>query len=84
MILHMTLKRKWFDLILHGKKINEYRENKPYWLKKINKNKYDIIRFRNGYRKNSPTLDIELIKYTIYSKIIIFKLGKILNKYYCF
>lgn len=30
-ILHLTLKRKWFDLIASGKKREEYREIKNYW-----------------------------------------------------
>jgi len=29
--LHLTLKRKWFDLIASGEKKEEYREIKPYW-----------------------------------------------------
>lgn len=30
-ILHLTLKKKWFDMILSGEKKEEYREAKPYW-----------------------------------------------------
>lgn len=30
-ILKMTLRRKWFDMILSGEKKEEYREIKPYW-----------------------------------------------------
>ena len=32
MTLHLTLKKKWFDMILTGIKKEEYREIKPYWL----------------------------------------------------
>ena len=31
--LQLTLKKKWFDLILSGEKKEEYREIKPYWEK---------------------------------------------------
>jgi len=34
-ILHLTLKKKWFDLIKEGKKKEEYREIKPYWEKRL-------------------------------------------------
>lgn len=34
-ILHLTLKKKWFDMILSGKKKEEYREVKEYWMKRI-------------------------------------------------
>jgi len=58
-ILHLTLKKKWFDMIISGEKREEYREIKPYWNKRLNK-KFDVIRFRNGYAKNSPTMTVEL------------------------
>lgn len=34
-ILHLNLKKKWFDMILSGRKQHEYREIKPYWIKRI-------------------------------------------------
>ncbi len=33
--LKLTLKKKWFDMILSGEKTEEYREIKPYWLKRF-------------------------------------------------
>ena len=30
-VLHLTLKKKWFDMILSGEKKEEYREIKEYW-----------------------------------------------------
>lgn len=33
--LHLTLKKKWFDLILSGEKKEEYREIKDYWWKRL-------------------------------------------------
>ena len=35
MILKLTLKRKWFDMILSGQKVTEYRELKTYWVKRL-------------------------------------------------
>lgn len=65
-VLHLTLKRQWFEMIIHSGKIEEYREVKPYWEKRlfnVNHNgqpkEYDIIRFKNGYGKNVPEMDIE-------------------------
>jgi len=58
-ILHLTLKKKWFDMILSGEKTEEYRDIKPYWDKRLIGNSFDIIRFRNGYKKDSSTFDIE-------------------------
>ena len=127
--LHLTLKKGWFDMILSGEKKEEYREIKPYWVRRLIwihqemefqvfdefvndiKNqlglkqrhgsmdellKYFIsefacfnkIIFRNGYSKNSPTIEIEFkgieIGVGMYVlgapnyPVFIIKLGKIL------
>lgn len=34
----MTLKREWFDAIFFGDKREEYREIKPYWIKRLVEN----------------------------------------------
>lgn len=34
-ILHLVLKRKWYDMINSGIKTEEYREIKPYWEKRL-------------------------------------------------
>lgn len=54
-ILHLTLKKQWFDLIASGEKKEEYREIKPYWDVRLNK-PYDAVLFRNGYSQNAPTM----------------------------
>jgi len=33
--LRLTLKGKWFDMILSGEKLEEYREIKDYWFKRL-------------------------------------------------
>lgn len=59
-ILHLTLKKQWFDMIASGVKLEEYREMKPYWHKRLLQNKYDAIHFRNGYSRGCPSMTIEL------------------------
>jgi hypothetical protein len=34
-ILYLTLKKKWFDLIVSGKKLEEYREIKSHWVYRL-------------------------------------------------
>lgn len=34
-VLHLTLKKKFFDQILSGIKKQEYREIKPYWIVRL-------------------------------------------------
>ena len=35
MDLHLTMKRRWFDMIESGEKLIEYREIKPYWINRL-------------------------------------------------
>ncbi len=66
-ILHLTLKKKWFDLIAKGEKCVEYREIKPYWKKRLlvyhnqyyGIKEYDEVHFRNGYKRTSPFMKVE-------------------------
>jgi hypothetical protein len=61
--LHLTLKRRWFEDILAGRKTEEYREDKPYWHQRILAwaalGKGLQIDFRNGYRYDSPRMVVE-------------------------
>jgi hypothetical protein len=57
--LYLTLKKKWFDMILSGAKKDEYRAIKPYWDKRLNRH-YDAVHFRNGYSKTAPSMLFEL------------------------
>lgn len=60
-ILHLTLKKQWFDMIASGEKKEEYREIKPYWETRLfGKKEYDAIEFRNGYMKDAPRIRVEL------------------------
>lgn len=73
-ILHLTLKKKWFDMIASGEKTEEYREIKPYWIRRFlnydldidrrfvfcdQETVYDVIEFKNGYAKDSPRITVE-------------------------
>lgn len=61
-VLHLTLKKKWFDMIASGEKKEEYREMKPYWHKRLGTaaETPKIVQFRNGYAKDSPVVRIEM------------------------
>ena len=68
-MLILPIKKKWFDMILSGEKREEYREIKPYYTTRFknifNMSPYSFIpsgtdcgqiMFRNGYKKNSPSI----------------------------
>jgi hypothetical protein len=68
-ILHLNVKKKWFDMIKSGEKKEEYRDSSNYWMSRIGNNikikklHYHptdvIICFSNGYAKNRPQIFIE-------------------------
>ena len=66
-IIRLTLKKKWFDMILSGEKEEEYRENKPYWRSQfLNRDdyswkKFDAVLFRDGYRPGCRTMLVKII-----------------------
>ena len=44
-ILTLTVSKQWFDMIVTGEKTEEYREIKPYWIKRLTTNcevAYDV------------------------------------------
>jgi hypothetical protein len=64
-VLHLNVKKKWFDMIASGEKTEEYREIKPHWIKRLKDHsltdpkafqEYDFVCFRNGYHKDAPEL----------------------------
>lgn len=72
--LHLNLKKKWFDMILSGEKIEEYRTFGDYWSNRLMTvpmeflpegalfkfKDFDTITFSNGYAKNRPQFEIKL------------------------
>jgi hypothetical protein len=93
--LHLTLKKKWFDMIASGEKKEEYREIKEYWVKRLRWKTYsiepfDAIEFRNGYSKNAPKLFVKCLDIDLgkakpewsdnwQGNVFIIKLGEILD-----
>lgn len=63
-ILHLTLTKYWFSLVLEKKKPTEYRERKRHWEKRLLDERgfcKDIheIHFTNGYGKKRPFIRIK-------------------------
>ena len=85
-ILHLNLYREYFDEIAEGTKTIEYRDKTDYWKRRIENKEYDIIKFRNGYAKNAPTMLVEYGGYEVgwngFSEEYQIKLGKIIEVNY--
>jgi hypothetical protein len=59
-VLHLVLKRKYFERIYNGIKTTEYRDFSKYWQKRIQGKEYTHIKFQLGYTKNPPTMLVEI------------------------
>ena len=86
-ILHLNLYRKYFDAIADGTKTIEYRDKTDYWKKRIEGREYDIIKFRNGYAKDAPTMLVEYKGYNIGFNVLceekyMINLGKVIEVNY--
>lgn len=57
-ILDLVQKAKWYDMIERGAKLEEYREIKPYWDRRLFSRPYTHVRFRRGYTSKSMTYTI--------------------------
>ena len=60
-VLHLHVRRKWFDMIRLGIKRYEFRKVKPYWRKRLVGREYDRIEIRCGYPKGTETGDDVLL-----------------------
>jgi hypothetical protein len=65
-VLHLTLKKKWFDMIDAGIKTEEYRELKDYWITRLHNRDYDEVQFRHGYKTNAPTMRFKVLGFSAY------------------
>lgn len=46
-VLTLTVSKQWFDMIADGKKDEEYREIKPYWVARLFQNNSNIVDVRH-------------------------------------
>lgn len=71
-MLTLPIKKKWFDMIVKGEKVEEYRAIKPYYRTRFQNiglldpegfasGHYSIIGLRNGYSMKDPTLVVTVI-----------------------
>lgn len=64
-VLILNLDKEYFNDIINGNKVEEYREVKEYWRKRLSKN-FNIIEFRMGYPKKDDKSRIARFDYLGY------------------
>lgn len=84
-ILHLVLKRRWYEMIERGEKTEEYREIKTYWTMRLGH--FDAVKFSYGYTKRTMMFECRTISVGRGRKewgapdndVYIIKLGKRIN-----
>lgn len=70
-MLVLPIKKKWFDMIISGEKLEEYREIKPYYTTRFTNlfgdlndgettRNHRVIKLQNGYGYCSPFAIVEV------------------------
>ena len=82
-VLHLVLKRKYFERIYNKTKKVEYRDLTPYWSRRLEGKNFTHIKFQLAYSKNPPTMLVEILDRNIVDykgkKSYAFDLGKIIE-----
>lgn len=82
-ILHLNLHREYFAQIATRTKRIEYRQQTPYWKRRLEGRKFDVIQFRNGYATKAPEMQVEFLGLRRYGKgqntYYAIRLGRILK-----
>jgi len=78
-VLHLNLYRTYFEQILAGEKLIEYRDVTPYWSKRLEGRSYDVIQFRNGYAKVAPIMIVTYEGFYLEDDHYCLPIGKILH-----
>ena len=53
--LFLPLKKEWYDMIESGVKLEEYREIKDFWFKRLTNKDFKYVQFSYGYTKRTMT-----------------------------
>lgn len=62
-ILHLVLKKKWYEMQERGEKPEEYRASTPYWCNRLIGKGYSHVTFHYGYTKRTFTHKIDCITF---------------------
>lgn len=69
--LILNLKKEYFQEIIKGTKKEEYREIKPYWVKRLEGREYENIIIKCGYPKKNDREKEITFKWNGYTKKVI-------------
>ena len=50
-VLKLPVNEYWYNLIKNGELTHDYREIKPYWVKRLEGKTYDVVEFYHRFKK---------------------------------
>lgn len=50
-ILRLPVNTNWYNMIINGELTFDYREIKPYWIKRLENKEYDFVEFYHRFKK---------------------------------
>ena len=62
-VLHLTLKKKWFDMIASGEKKEEYREIKEYWKNRLMIADYVSRNSTTSYKQHTEFIHFDAVEF---------------------
>ena len=62
-VLHLTLSKKSFEVMVTGEKQFEFREPSTWMASRLTGKTYDVVKFVNGYGKDKPYFIAEYINF---------------------
>jgi len=67
-ILHLTLKKSWFDLMISEEKTTEFRKPSDWIKQRLVDKEYEVVRFVNGYGSDKPFFVAKYLGYEVAKK----------------
>src|SRR6056300_1328403 len=67
-ILHLTLKKSWFELMVSGEKTTEFRKPSDCIKQRLVDKEYELVRFVNGYGSDKPFFVDKYLGYKVAKK----------------
>ena len=61
-VLKLPCNEGWYYGILYGLITFDYREIKPYWIKRLHDKEYDVVEFYHRFKKNLYSIRYKFLK----------------------
>ena len=75
-VLRLPCNEQWYWGILTGEIPFDYREVKPYWIKRLENKEYDVVEFYHRFKKNLEPIKYKLLSIEKHEPVYFIKFGE--------